>query len=76
MRTPNEKHKRKLFTRVISIFCLVIGVLRSVWLLVHIATLPESFLGLLGAFEPVYLWFLVGGAFMGLSRIWGELGGD
>jgi len=65
--------QRKKYTNIVSIACIVIGVIRVATVLVHIRTGDSSPFSLLAQSEPAYLWFIAGGAFRGLSRIWGEL---
>jgi hypothetical protein len=69
LRTSKQKNARKIATRVVSVFCMVVAVAKAI----QMFTLGFASGNLFLQFEPVYIWALLGGAFMGLSRIWGEL---
>jgi hypothetical protein len=62
---------RKRATRVLSLVLIVVGAVTLVTTPLSADDLPRS--ALFDHAEVAMLWFVAAGAFVGLSRIWGEL---
>lgn len=71
MRTQAQMLNRKRATRVLSVALMVVGAVTLVAAARSVEGLPPS--EVLNHFELASLWFVAAGAFVGLSRIWGEL---
>ena len=70
MRTQAQMLSRKRATRVVSLGLIVVGAVTLVKTL-SANDLPRN--TLFDHLEVASLWFVAAGAFVGLSRIWGEL---
>jgi hypothetical protein len=62
---------RKKATRILSLALIVVGAMTLLMPALRGNDLPDA--ALFEHFEVAALWFVAAGAFMGLSRIWGEL---
>ena len=71
MRTQAQMLSRKRATRVVSLALFMVGVMTFLTTALGVKDLPSS--ALVDRFEVTALWFVAGGAFVGLGRIWGEL---
>ena len=71
MRTQAQMLSRKRATRVVSLVLIVVGAVTVVTTALSANDLPRS--ALFDRLEVATLWFVAAGAFVGLSRIWGEL---
>ena len=71
MRTQAQILSRKRATRMVSLALIVVGAMTFLTTALSVKDLPRS--ALLDHFEVAALWFVAAGAFVGLSRIWGEL---
>jgi energy-converting hydrogenase Eha subunit G len=71
MRTQAQMLSRKRATRVVSLVLIVVGAVTLVTTTLSANDLPRS--TLFDHLEVAALWFVAAGAFVGLSRIWGEL---
>ncbi|HEY7445953.1 MAG TPA: hypothetical protein VH701_26225 [Vicinamibacterales bacterium] len=71
MRTQEQLLSRKRATRTVSLALMVVGALTLLTTALGANDLPDG--ARLEAFEVAALWFVAAGAFVGLSRIWGEL---
>ena len=71
MRTQEQLLRRKRTTRKLSLALIAMGAVTMLMTALSAKDLsPDAFFV---HFEVVALWFIAGGAFVGLSRIWGEL---
>ncbi len=71
MRTQAQMLSRKRATRMVSLALIVVGAIRFLTTALSVEDLPRS--ALVDHVEVAALWFVAAGAFVGLSRIWGEL---
>jgi hypothetical protein len=71
MRTQAQMLTRKRATRMLSVGLIVVGAITLVKTAMSVEGLPPS--AVFDHFELAVLWFVGAGAFVGLSRIWGEL---
>jgi len=71
MRTHAQMLSRKRATRVVSLVLIVVGAVTLVTTTLGANDLPRN--TLFDHLEVATLWFVAAGAFVGLSRIWGEL---
>ena len=71
MRTRAQMLNRKRATRIVSLALIGVGAMTFVAAAMRVESLPPS--AVLDHFELAALWFVAAGAFVGLSRIWGEL---
>jgi hypothetical protein len=71
MRTQAEMLARKRATRKLSVALIAVGALTL--LAPALDARDWSLAFLFDHFEVAALWFVAAGAFVGLSRIWGEL---
>ena len=70
MRTQAQMLTRKRATRVVSVALIAMGAMTLLTTALSAGELARTaFLG----FGVAALWFVAAGAFVGLSRIWGEL---
>jgi hypothetical protein len=71
MRTHAQMLVRKRATRIVSLVLIAVGAMTLFATALSEEDLPPS--ALIEHFEVAALWFAAAGAFVGLSRIWGEL---
>ena len=71
MRTQAQILSRKKATRVVSLVLILVGALKFLTTALSLKDMPRT--ALLNQLEVAALWFVTAGAFVGLSRIWGEL---
>lgn len=71
MRTQAQMLSRKRATRVVSLVLILVGAVTFVTTALSVKDMPRS--ALFDQLEVAALWFVAAGAFVGLSRIWGEL---
>ena len=71
MRTQAQMLTRKTATRMVSVALIVVGAMTVLKTALSANDLPRA--AVLDHFEVATLWFVAAGAFVGLSRIWGEL---
>jgi len=71
MRTQTQILSRKKATRVVSLVLILVGALKFLTTALSLKDMPRT--ALLDQLEVTMLWFVTAGAFVGLSRIWGEL---
>jgi hypothetical protein len=62
---------RKRATRIMSVALIGVGAMTLLTTVLSAKDLPPS--ALVDHFELAALWFVAAGAFVGLSRIWGEM---
>jgi hypothetical protein len=71
MRTQAQMLSRKRTTRKLSVGLIAIGAVTMLMTMLSATDMsPDAFFD---RFELAALWFIAAGAFVGLSRIWGEL---
>ena len=71
MRTQSQMLSRKRATRMVSLALMLVGAMTFLTTALTVKDLPRS--ALFDHFEVAALCFVAAGAFVGLSRIWGEL---
>ena len=71
MRTQAQILRRKKATRVVSLVLILVGALKVLTTALSLKDMPRT--ALFDQLEVAALWFVTAGAFVGLSRIWGEL---
>jgi hypothetical protein len=71
MRTQEQLLRRKSTTRKLSLALIAMGAV--IMLMTVLSAKDLSSEAFFDHFEVAALWFVAAGAFVGLSRIWGEL---